>query len=147
MHGMQRATEIQKIRLIWLALIHLTFDAAILLHGRISKVRARHPLWNYAGYNYERGQWVPIGDARPASGLQKGGSQHPPGPRILAAAGVQRRAERRPRTHRRRARRSMCESAQNCVFMMFTAGISTIVVWPPGLTDGIGAGALSLPSS
>ena len=29
----------------------------------------------------------------------------------------------------------------------FTAGISTIVVWPPGLTDGIGTGALSLPSS
>ena len=62
---------------------HLTFGAAILLHGRISKIRARHPERNHAGYNYESGQWVPIGDnVRPASGGQKGGSQHPPGPRI-----------------------------------------------------------------
>ena len=34
---------------------HLTFGAAILLHGRISKIRARHPVRNYAGYNYESG--------------------------------------------------------------------------------------------
>ena len=36
---------------------------------------------NYAGYNYGRGQWVPIGDVRPASGPQNGGSHHPPWPR------------------------------------------------------------------
>ena len=37
---------------------------------------------NYAGYNYGRGQWVPIGDVRPASGPPKGGSHHPARPRI-----------------------------------------------------------------
>ena len=62
------------------ALIHLTFGTAIIPHGRISKIRARHGLRNYAGYNYESGQWVPIGDVRPASGAPKGGSHHPPGP-------------------------------------------------------------------
>ena len=54
------------------ALIHLTFGAAILLHGRISKIRPRHDIRKDAGYNHDRGQWVPIGYARPASGGQKG---------------------------------------------------------------------------
>ena len=51
------------------ALIHLTCGAAILLHGRISrKSRPGHCSRNYAGYNYDCGQRVPIGDARHASG-------------------------------------------------------------------------------
>ena len=54
---------------------------AISLHGRISKIRARQSTLNYAGYSYGRGQWVPIGDARPASGFPFGRSHHPPGPR------------------------------------------------------------------
>ena len=62
------------------ALIHLTFGAAILPHGRISKIRPRLDTRNDAGYNYESGQWVPIGDVRPASVPPKGGSHHPPGP-------------------------------------------------------------------
>ena len=59
---------------------HLTFGAAILYHGRILKIRARHGLWNDAGYNYESGQWVPIGDVRPASVPPKGGhiTRHAP---------------------------------------------------------------------
>ena len=64
------------------ALIHLTFGAAILPHGRISKIRPRLDTRNDAGYNYESGQWVPIGDVRPASGAQKGGSHHPAPPFI-----------------------------------------------------------------
>ena len=44
----------------------------ILLHGRISKIRPRHDIRNDAGYNYNRGQSVPIGYARPASGGKKG---------------------------------------------------------------------------
>ena len=50
-------------------LCHLT---CILLHGRISKIRPRHDIRKDAGYNHDRGQWVPIGYARPASGGQKG---------------------------------------------------------------------------
>ena len=47
---------------------------------------------NYAGYNYERGQWVPIGDARGQQLFgQKGegvtGSQRPPGPRNRVSLG------------------------------------------------------------
>ena len=60
---------------------HLTFGASILLHGRISKIWPRHEGKNDTGYNYESGQWVPIGGVRPASGPPKGGSHHPPGPR------------------------------------------------------------------
>ena len=33
---------------------HLTFGAAILPHGRISKTRLRHEMRNDAGYNYMR---------------------------------------------------------------------------------------------
>ena len=64
------------------ALIHLTSGAAILSHGRISKIRARHEMRTDAGYNYmyESGQWVPIGDVRPASVRPKGGSHHPAPP-------------------------------------------------------------------
>ena len=50
------------------ALVLLRFYAAILLHRRISKVRARQSTLNYASYNYKRGQWIPISDTRPASG-------------------------------------------------------------------------------
>ena len=60
---------------------HLTFGAAILLHGQISKIRARHGPRNDAGYNYGRNQWVPIGDARPAASVpQKGPCITRPGP-------------------------------------------------------------------
>ena len=66
----------------------ITFGAAILLHGRISKIRLRHGPRTDAGYNYGRGQWVPIGDVRPASGGQKGGSHHPARPRITVTVAV-----------------------------------------------------------
>ena len=37
---------------------------------------------------YESGQWVPIGDVRPASVPPKGGSHHPPGPRSSILHGM-----------------------------------------------------------
>ena len=41
------------------ALINLTFGAAILLHGRISKILARQLTLDYAGFNCVSCQWVP----------------------------------------------------------------------------------------
>ena len=35
--------------------------------GSISNLSLRHEMRTDAGYNYESGQWVPIGDVRPAS--------------------------------------------------------------------------------
>ena len=59
-------------------------SSSTLLHGRVSKIRPRLDTRNYLGYNYESGQWVPIGDARPASWPPFGGSQHPRRPRNFA---------------------------------------------------------------